>query len=77
MISTMFMAGMLLAQAMGATSEPIGSGSASMPSGPFDKPLEPWLVTWILPVGGLISVAVAGWSDKQARERRRLPGVKN
>ena len=42
---------------------------ASIP-GYGGSPLEPWLIVWLLPVSGLLSVIVATAVDRAVRARR-------
>lgn len=43
------------------------SAPASLPAVHGSSPLEPYLVTWLLPVGGIFSVVVALYADKKMR----------
>ena len=48
------------------------TAGASLPGGPNGaSPLEPWLVTWLLPVSGIIAVFFATYVDRQIRLPRR------
>ena len=46
---------------------------ASLPGGPGRSPLEPYLVLWLLPASGLLTVAAAIYVDRRilALQRRR------
>ena len=43
------------------------SAPASLPAVHGSSPLEPYLVTWLLPVGGIFAVVVALYVDKKMR----------
>jgi hypothetical protein len=44
---------------------------ASLPAVHGSSPLEPYLVTWLLPVSGIFAVAVALFVDKKMRASMR------
>lgn len=60
-----------LATAPGASKAGEGgfsSAPASLPGGPNGaSPLEPYLVTWLLPVSGIIAVFIAIYVDRRLR----------
>jgi hypothetical protein len=44
---------------------------ASLPGGPDRSPLEPYLVIWLLPLSGLLTVAAGIYVDRQVLARSR------
>ena len=52
----------------------LSQAHASLPGGPGRSPLEPYLVLWLLPVSGLLTIAAAFYVDRRvlalARRRR-------
>ncbi len=51
----------------------LSSAPASLPGGPNGaSPLEPYLVTWLLPVSGIIAVFMAVYADRQIRTTHAL-----
>ncbi|GAC1411836.1 MAG: hypothetical protein NVSMB64_21850 [Candidatus Velthaea sp.] len=70
-----------LPTAPGADRETIGGGTqaaASLPGpGENKSPLEPWLVTWLLPVSGIFAVIVAVSVDKRMRAMPRSIHVRS
>jgi hypothetical protein len=50
----------------------LSQAHASLPGGPGLSPLEPYLVLWLLPVSGLLTVAAAVYVDRRilALQRR-------
>ncbi len=51
----------------------LSEAHASLPGGPGLSPLEPYLVLWLLPMSGLLTVAAAIYVDRRmlALQRRR------
>jgi hypothetical protein len=47
----------------------LSQAHASLPGGPGLSPLEPYLVTWLLPASGLLTVAAGIFVDRQVRQR--------
>jgi hypothetical protein len=47
--------------------DPPAAAPASLPAVHGSSPLEPYLVTWLLPVGGIFAVAVELYIDKKMR----------
>ena len=45
---------------------------ASLPGGPGKSPLEPYLVTWLLPVSGLLALFAGIYTDRRIRSMARL-----
>ena len=43
---------------------------ASLPAAPGLSPLEPYLITWLLPVSGILTLFAGIWSDRQIRARQ-------
>lgn len=54
-----------------ATEGGVTSGASLKGNSPFPSPLEPYLVTWLLPVSGLLSVLVAVAADRRVRGEGR------
>lgn len=51
----------------GAEKAASSQAPASLPAAPGSSPLEPYLITWLLPVAGIGSAAFALWVDKKMR----------
>jgi len=54
----------------------LSQAPASLPGGPNGaSPLEPYLVTWLLPISGLISVFIGIYADRRIRDPYRRLGA--
>jgi hypothetical protein len=53
-----------------AVSGGLSQAHASLPGGPGLSPLEPYLILWLLPASGLVTVAAGVYADRRTQRRQ-------